>query len=256
MASLTPDAIQSFLAEHDGWSEVDGAFERTFETEDYYGAHDLAHRLAFHAEDVDHHPDLEIGYKSLKVRLRSHDVGALTERDTEFVEWIDEFIRFRDAAKLYRDPRPAQALVALFLEGVDRFVKAVDAVAADDLEKPVRTGDARSVFGLAMQSSVASCFESLGWVRDKLHKPANEHATPRSEVDKVTTLDELRPFFDTLRKDFEETVSKLGAGEMNDRAYLTPDGKALDAEMMLERTILTLERGRHMIEAFLASQTQ
>ncbi|MYF79699.1 MAG: 4a-hydroxytetrahydrobiopterin dehydratase, partial [Chloroflexi bacterium] len=49
--------------------------------------------VAQDADDHDHHPDIDIRYRRLKVALISHDVGGLTKRDSRMARLIDEQVR-------------------------------------------------------------------------------------------------------------------------------------------------------------------
>ena len=48
----------------------------------------MVQRIAAEAEEMNHHPDLDLRYPHLNVRLMSHDVHAITERDVELARRI------------------------------------------------------------------------------------------------------------------------------------------------------------------------
>ncbi|WP_199539123.1 4a-hydroxytetrahydrobiopterin dehydratase [Desertihabitans brevis] len=52
-----------------------------FETRDFATGLALVNAIGAAAEQLDHHPDLDLRYGHLDVRLMSHDVQGLTERD-------------------------------------------------------------------------------------------------------------------------------------------------------------------------------
>ena len=93
MQTLSDTDVQAFLADHPDWAVENQTLVRTIPTSTYLAGHDLARQLGEHAEAVDHHPDLMIGYKTVRVALTTHDAGGLTNRDTEFVAWIDEHLK-------------------------------------------------------------------------------------------------------------------------------------------------------------------
>jgi 4a-hydroxytetrahydrobiopterin dehydratase len=66
-----------------GWEEVDGALEQTFRFKDFAAAIDFVNRVAEAAEEANHHPDIEIHYNHVKLRLWTHSQQAITERDRE-----------------------------------------------------------------------------------------------------------------------------------------------------------------------------
>lgn len=46
-------------------------------------------KIAVHAEILGHHPDVELSYGKVKVRLSTHDAKGLTPLDFELAERID-----------------------------------------------------------------------------------------------------------------------------------------------------------------------
>jgi 4a-hydroxytetrahydrobiopterin dehydratase len=70
----------------DGWSEVDGALERTFELPSFVEALAFVNRLGELAEAEDHHPDIAISYRKVTVRWWTHTAGGITDRDRELAE--------------------------------------------------------------------------------------------------------------------------------------------------------------------------
>ena len=50
----------------------------------------FAVQVALLAERADHHPDIEIRYKQVTLRLSTHAAGGLTEKDFELAQQIDQ----------------------------------------------------------------------------------------------------------------------------------------------------------------------
>lgn len=67
----------------EGWNEVDGALERTFELPSFPEAIAFVTRVADLAEAEDHHPDIAIHYRSVTLRWWTHTAGGITQRDRE-----------------------------------------------------------------------------------------------------------------------------------------------------------------------------
>jgi 4a-hydroxytetrahydrobiopterin dehydratase len=70
----------------DGWSEVDGAFERTFSFANFREALDFVNRVGELAESENHHPDIQLGYGRVTLRWWTHTAGGVTERDAELAQ--------------------------------------------------------------------------------------------------------------------------------------------------------------------------
>lgn len=63
------------------WTEKDGGIERRVKTRDFVEAYCLAGTLVPLAERANHHPDLQLGWGYLHIRLTTHDAGGITDKD-------------------------------------------------------------------------------------------------------------------------------------------------------------------------------
>ena len=71
------------MATPEGWSEVQGELERTFEFRDFTEALAFVNRVGELAESENHHPDIAISYKRVTLRWWTHSAGGITDRDVE-----------------------------------------------------------------------------------------------------------------------------------------------------------------------------
>jgi 4a-hydroxytetrahydrobiopterin dehydratase len=71
------------MSNPEGWQEIEGALERTFELPSFPEAIAFVNRVAELAEREDHHPDVTISYKKVTLRWTTHSEGGITERDRE-----------------------------------------------------------------------------------------------------------------------------------------------------------------------------
>jgi 4a-hydroxytetrahydrobiopterin dehydratase len=85
--------LQKFLREHPGWRAEEGAIARTYEFKRFLDGITFVEKVAGEAEREDHHPDIDIRYKKVTLRLSSHDVGGLTPRDPKLAAKADELYR-------------------------------------------------------------------------------------------------------------------------------------------------------------------
>ena len=94
MPNLTSEEIAALLAERADWrlDDASGAIVRDLEFPTFADAIAFISRVAPVADEHDHHPDLDIRYRRVKVALLSHDVGALTHRDRRMARLIDELV--------------------------------------------------------------------------------------------------------------------------------------------------------------------
>jgi 4a-hydroxytetrahydrobiopterin dehydratase len=89
MARLSDSDIDEQLEALDGWERSGEAIEKEFENGDFKGSVDFVNRLTPEAEEMNHHPDLEISWSTVKVTITTHSEGGLTEGDFELARRID-----------------------------------------------------------------------------------------------------------------------------------------------------------------------
>jgi 4a-hydroxytetrahydrobiopterin dehydratase len=89
MACLSDKEIEERLPGLAGWQRAGRAISRQFELADFKGSVDFVNRLTPEAEEMNHHPDLEISWNKVTVTLTTHSEGGLTENDFELARRID-----------------------------------------------------------------------------------------------------------------------------------------------------------------------
>ena len=72
------------------WTRRDDALHATFGTGDFATGLRLVTLIGESAEAMDHHPDLDLRYPEVTVRLTSHDSGGVTERDLRLARLASE----------------------------------------------------------------------------------------------------------------------------------------------------------------------
>lgn len=84
-----PDGLDEVLAR--GWALADDgkAIERRLVFKDFGQAFGFMAAVALACERADHHPDWRNVYNRVDIRLSSHDVGGLTDRDVKLARRID-----------------------------------------------------------------------------------------------------------------------------------------------------------------------
>ena len=76
-----------------GWTlAADGlSISRTFTFKNFSEAFAFMTRSALAAEKLDHHPDWSNVYKTVEVKLNTHDAGGLTELDFELARRMSRY---------------------------------------------------------------------------------------------------------------------------------------------------------------------
>jgi 4a-hydroxytetrahydrobiopterin dehydratase len=89
MALLSDQEIEERLGTLQGWAREGDAISKTFEREDFVGSVKFVDAIVEPAEEMEHHPDLEISWDKVKVSLSTHAKGGLTDSDFELAGKID-----------------------------------------------------------------------------------------------------------------------------------------------------------------------
>lgn len=89
---LDQSAIDGALGGLNGWTLDDGQLYRKFEFPDFARAFGFMSSVALLAERLNHHPDWSNVYNRVEIRLSSHDVGGISERDFTLATRIDALL--------------------------------------------------------------------------------------------------------------------------------------------------------------------
>ena len=81
MQNLSDDDARQRLEHLPGWQLAPGAITKDFTFGGFPEAVAFASALVAPAEAADHHPDLEIHYRTVHVRYSTHSAGGLTVKD-------------------------------------------------------------------------------------------------------------------------------------------------------------------------------
>ena len=76
-----------------GWTEHDGALHRDFEFSSFREVMAFMMRVAFIAEDLQHHPEWSNVYNRVSIKLTTHDLGnKVTNNDRSMAAAIDDLV--------------------------------------------------------------------------------------------------------------------------------------------------------------------
>jgi 4a-hydroxytetrahydrobiopterin dehydratase len=89
MALLSDSEIEARLAGLSGWEREGEEIVGRFERGDFVGSVRFVDSLVGPAEEMGHHPDLEISWDTVTVRISTHSEGGLTAADFELAAKID-----------------------------------------------------------------------------------------------------------------------------------------------------------------------
>lgn len=87
---LDTEEIVRQLRDLPGWEGDAAALRRSYAFPDFPTAIRAVDEIAVHAEAMDHHPDLDIRWRTVHVALSTHDAGGVTQIDVELAHRIHE----------------------------------------------------------------------------------------------------------------------------------------------------------------------
>ena len=69
------------LPQVDGWGLADGHLGRSFDFNNYYQTISFVNAVAWIANQEDHHPVMDVGFRTCSVKLWTHAIDGLSEND-------------------------------------------------------------------------------------------------------------------------------------------------------------------------------
>jgi 4a-hydroxytetrahydrobiopterin dehydratase len=89
MPLLSDSEIATRIGELSGWEQSGKAIVKVFDRGDFVGSVNFIYSLVEPAEEMNHHPDLEVSWGTVTVTISTHSKGGLTAADFELAAKID-----------------------------------------------------------------------------------------------------------------------------------------------------------------------
>ena len=86
---LNDESIDGWLKGRSGWKRSGNALTKDFRFSSFRDAIVFVNRVASLADDLDHHPDIDIRYTTVSLLLTTHNVDGLTAKDVKLAESVD-----------------------------------------------------------------------------------------------------------------------------------------------------------------------
>lgn len=86
---LSHEAVQSAIAQLNGWSVVEGKLHKEFKFANFVEAFGFMSKVAILAEKMDHHPEWFNVYNKVVIDLTTHDAGGISQNDLELAKQIE-----------------------------------------------------------------------------------------------------------------------------------------------------------------------
>ena len=85
--------IQRALGGLAGWARRGDALTKTFTFEKFADGIAFVGRVAKAADEMDHHPDIDIRYTKITMTLSTHDAGGITQSDLGLAQKIESAVQ-------------------------------------------------------------------------------------------------------------------------------------------------------------------
>ena len=89
---LNDEQVSDALDGLDGWRREGDAIVRTAELASFPAAIDAVRRIAEIAEARDHHPDIDIRWRTVTLRCSTHSEGGITGKDVDLAREINRVL--------------------------------------------------------------------------------------------------------------------------------------------------------------------
>jgi 4a-hydroxytetrahydrobiopterin dehydratase len=87
---LSADALSEALGSLPDWSGDPSGIAREVHAPSFLDGIRLVDAVAVAAEEADHHPDIDIRWRTVTFRLATHSAGGVTDKDVALAHKIDE----------------------------------------------------------------------------------------------------------------------------------------------------------------------
>ncbi len=92
MAVLSDEQVDAALAELSSWERADGALRRAITFPSFFAGINAVRRVGELAEAQNHHPDIDIRWRTVTFALVTHSEGGITDKDVAMAHDIDRIL--------------------------------------------------------------------------------------------------------------------------------------------------------------------
>ena len=86
---LNDESIRGWMRGHTGWKRRNKTLIKEFLFPSFRDSIVFVNRVASLADDLDHHPDIDIRYTTVNLTLTTHETKGLTQKDLDLAERVD-----------------------------------------------------------------------------------------------------------------------------------------------------------------------
>lgn len=92
MSLVSDQEVEAFIEAHPDWDRDGDEITRTYEFADFNESMGFVTRVALHAEEANHHPDIDIRWNKVTLTLSTHSEGGLTAKDLDLADIADGLV--------------------------------------------------------------------------------------------------------------------------------------------------------------------
>jgi 4a-hydroxytetrahydrobiopterin dehydratase len=89
VALLNADEVEQGLGKLNGWTGDTSEIRRSYAAPDFPAAIRLVDAVAVAAEELNHHPDIDIRWRTVHFAISTHSEGGVTDLDLDLAGRID-----------------------------------------------------------------------------------------------------------------------------------------------------------------------
>jgi 4a-hydroxytetrahydrobiopterin dehydratase len=78
------------LSELQDWKTIEGKLCKDFQFRNFVEAFGFISKIALEAEKMDHHPEITNVYNKVEIKLVTHDLNQISEKDISLAKKIDK----------------------------------------------------------------------------------------------------------------------------------------------------------------------
>lgn len=72
------------------WKKIEGKLCKDFKFLNFVEAFGFITKIALESEKMDHHPDITISYNKVNIKLITHDINEISDKDINLAKKIDK----------------------------------------------------------------------------------------------------------------------------------------------------------------------
>jgi len=82
--------VNNKLGDLQNWEEIEGKLCKDFKFNDFIESFSFITKIALESEKMNHHPDILISYNKVNIKLITHDINQISDKDIVLAKKIDE----------------------------------------------------------------------------------------------------------------------------------------------------------------------